>query len=352
LPRKFCINNLPEICNTIPAAVIAFDTNCRVLVFNKYAESFFGVHPSIIVGYNLHSVGITFGSEDQNIASLLTTGESIIDKELTITYNNTPYPVRLSVNPLYNCDGTITGALAILHDNSLVSLPEPRMQHLETLASIGEMTAGTIHEIRNPLTSISGFVQLLSVRAMRQHDETSIEYCRLISDEVTHINNILSDFLTLAKPQPNKFLKLNIIRPISDVLTLLYGEALMYGIDIKQNIDNETLYVMGNSEKIREVLINLCRNAFQAMTRGGTLTLTVKSDENAITTMITDTGHGMSLELIDNIFKPFFTTKETGTGLGLSVCQRIIREHNGQINVASKPGEGTTFTLLFPRLKE
>jgi len=352
LTLEFCIESLAAICNSIPAAMIAIDSNYRVILLNEYVELLFNVNIDTITGCDARELGLDFGSESNSIWKCLENNIRITDKETTIKFNNIEIQATLNINPLLNGNDITIGMVAVICDNSLISLPESRMQHLETLASIGEMTAGTIHEIRNPLTSISGFVQLLNVRAARQQDETSTEYCRLITDEVTHINNILSDFLTLAKPQPNKFVKIDILRPITEVLALLYGEALMYGVEIQQHLGNEPLYLLANSEKIREVLINLCRNAFQAMRRGGKLTINVSASQEAITINITDSGHGMSDDVISNIFKPFFTTKEAGTGLGLSVCQRIIRDHHGEICVSSTLGKGTTFTLTFPRLAE
>jgi signal transduction histidine kinase len=214
------------------------------------------------------------------------------------------------------------------------------------------MAAGTIHEIRNPLTSISGFVQLLKARVSRQNDQTSIDYCRLITEEIVHINNILSDFLTLAKPQENKFEKVNIVQLVYDVLTLMYGEALLFQIALIPRLPDMPLYFTGNPEKIKEVLINIARNAFQAMTPGGTLTIGVTADNANIYIDVIDTGHGMSDSVIADIFKPFFTTKQAGTGLGLAICHRIIREHQGEIKVFSQINKGTTFTLILPRVHE
>ncbi|MBP2654324.1 MAG: sensor histidine kinase [Firmicutes bacterium] len=352
MSNEIALENLTTICAAIPAAVIAIDTNCRIILFNKCAEALLGVSYSKVAGCDTHEIGLIFELDDNLLQRVMETRTEITAQETTIVFNKQQLQVILTATPLYDDFGLVVGAMAVIRNKPLVNTSEQRIQHLEALASIGEMTAGTIHEIRNPLTSISGFVQLLNVRSTRQKDETSMEYCRLITDEITHINNILSDFLTLAKPQANKFVKLNILQPIAEVMAFLYGEALMYGIELKQTLANEPLFVLGNNEKIREVLINLCRNAFQAMTSGGLLTLLAKATETSIIIEITDTGHGMTDETIANIFTPFFTTKESGTGLGLSVCQRIVREHQGEINVSSQLGHGTTFTLTFPRHKE
>ena len=224
------------------------------------------------------------------------------------------------------------------------------IDQLEALAGIGEIAATTIHEIRNPLTSISGFVQLLRARAARQNDPTSVDYCTLITEEISHINNILSDFLALAKPQEAKFATVDLGHIIQDVLTLMYGEAVLSQIAIIPRLPDRPLWVFGNAAKIKEVLINLCRNAFQAMGPGGTLTITGEADLETVRVAVTDTGQGMSAQTMAEIFKPFFTTKETGTGLGLAISQRIIRSHGGQITVASEEGKGTTFTLTLPAL--
>ena len=340
------------LCDAIPAAVIAVNLDYHITIFNKGAESLFGVDRNIMLSQDLRGFFDAQQLAQLALAETLATGIVCLAREQTFHVNGRSFHALPDVTPLFDSDHNISGALAIIRDLGYLREADQRLHHLEILAGIGEMAAGTIHEIRNPLTSVNGFVQLLQLRAARQNDQTAVGYCKLISDEVMHINNILSDFLTLAKPQGSKTAKTNIVQLVHDVLTLMYGEALLFQMTLVHQLPSQPLYFWGNGEKIKEVLINLCRNAFQAMVPGGTLTISISADTDKIRVALTDTGHGMTEATIANIFKPFFTTKEAGTGLGLAICQRIIHDHNGEITVTSEIGQGSTFTLVFPRLED
>ncbi|MDR3592467.1 MAG: ATP-binding protein [Negativicutes bacterium] len=340
------------LCDAIPAAVIAINPGYQITLFNKGAETLFGADRSSMLGQDLRSFFALRQSTRPALEETLSTGVACLSREQTLHFNGRSFPVLLDVTPLFDPDRGISGALAMFRDVAHIREDGQRLHHLEILAGIGEMSAGTIHEIRNPLTSVSGYVQLLQLRAARAADETSVGYCRLISEEINHINTILSDFLTLAKPQSGKIAKIDIVRLVQDVLTLMYGEALLFNMTLVHHLPTESLYLLANREKIKEVLINLCRNAFQAMVPGGTLTITVSADADNIRITLSDTGHGMADATIANIFKPFFTTKEAGTGLGLAICQKIMHDHNGEITVTSEIGHGSTFTLTFPRLQD
>lgn len=344
LPAK----TLSLIGDAIPAAAFAVDVDCRLFLFNKAAAEMFRLDRQEALGRHLSEIV----GETAWLSHVLKQGAVLAGSELTLPWRGQTIRAVVDAVPLDAGDGRITGALVVLNDAASLRETERRIQQLEILAGIGELAAGTVHEIRNPLTSISGFVQLLRARATRQSDQTSVDYCSLITEEINHINSILSDFLTLAKPQESKFTRVDLIQLTRDLLNLLYGEAILSQITISHRLPPEPLWVHGNSEKIKEVLINICRNAFQAMTGGGTLTIAAEADDEFARIAVTDNGHGVPEALTAQIFKPFFTTKEDGTGLGLAICQRIMHNHGGEITVTSLPGEGSTFTLVFPRLKD
>jgi nitrogen-specific signal transduction histidine kinase len=214
----------------------------------------------------------------------------------------------------------------------------------EKMSIAGQLAAGIAHEIRNPITAIKGFLKLL----MNENKDT--RYLRIINDEVEKIELIASEFLVLAKPHIEEKQEVNIYQLMRSVKTLLDTQALgkNIGIVFEQDATTVELMVTCDEVKIRQVLINLIKNAIEVM-ENGYITLSVKEMGDQIHISVTDEGRGMPKEIMESIGQPFFTTKQTGTGLGLYVCQKIIQNHNGQLDVESEEGIGTTFTISLPK---
>lgn len=337
--------SLQVALDAIPAAAAVLDADHRVALINKHAERLLALSRQAASGRLLSDAGLAW------LGPLLRNGGAFTGKEATLTVPGHPVAVLVDAAPL-PLDGKPDGTLVVIREPPAACETDRRIEQLESLAGIGEIAAGAIHEIRNPLTSISGFIQLMRARAVRQADQTTTDYCTLIAEEIGHINGILSDFLTLAKSRNTRFAALDIGRLVRDVQSLIYGEAILSHITVAVDLPGEPLLIHGNGDKIKEVLINLARNAFQAMPDGGALTITARADGPAVRIDLADTGQGIADSAMAEIFKPFYTTKESGTGLGLAICRRIVGDHRGEITVSSEVGKGTTFTLTFPRRPE
>ena len=334
------------VLDAIPDAALVTDADGRVAILNRTAENLFALPRPAVLGRPLP--GLTPGLDW--LGQVLPDRVALAGKEAALIAGGRAVPVLVDVTPLPAAEKP-GGALVILRENNDARESMRRYEQLESLAGIGEIAAGAIHEIRNPLTAISGFIQLIRGRAARQTDQTLLDYCTLIAEEIGHINGILSDFLTLAKAPGTKFAAIDIGQLVRDVSGLMYGEAVLSRITIIPRLPAEPLMVLGNSDKIKEVLINLFRNAFHAMPGGGAITVAAVADGGTVRVTVADTGQGMSAAVMAEIFKPFYTTKETGTGLGLAICRRIMHEHDGEISVSSEEGKGTVFTLAFPRFE-
>lgn len=334
------------VLDAIPAAALVADDAGRVAMLNRPAENLFALTHPAVLGRPLPSLAAGLDWLGQALPS----GIAVVGQEADLAAGDRTVSVLVDVTPLSPAEKP-GGALVIFRENKGARESGRRYEQLESLAGIGEIAAGAIHEIRNPLTSISGFIQLIRGRAARQTDQTLLDYCTLIAEEIVHINGILSDFLTLAKSPGTKFAAVDIGQLVRDVRGLMYGEAILSRIAIVARLPVEPLEVCGNGDKIKEVLINLLRNAFHAMPNGGEVTITAAADGGAVRVAVADTGLGMPAAIIAEIFKPFYTTKETGTGLGLAICRRIMHEHRGEITVSSEEGQGAVFTLTFPRFE-
>ncbi len=235
-----------------------------------------------------------------------------------------------------------------------------RMRERERLAALGEMAAGLAHEIRNPLGAIKGAAQLLAPPV--REGTTSVpaagdEFLGIIVEEVNRLNRVVSQFLDYARPDRGEREVLDVNEQVKKCAQLLRQEEGADKIDVQLGLDESLPPARGHSEQIRQVLLNLGLNALQAMGEGGgRLQIETRLRRGArrgeptsfLEVRFRDSGPGIAPSALKSIFLPFYTTKEKGTGLGLAICQRIVESHGGTIEVRSRPGAGTTFTVLLP----
>lgn len=326
---------------------MAADSERRIIIFNTMAETLLGASRRAVLGRDIQEF-LPESAHRQYLQTVLQDGANLHAVPLTVSSGERHLPLTTEAMPVRTADGDIVGVLFVAKHARQQQETEQRMQHLEKLAAIGELAAGTVHEIRNPLTSIKGFTQLIARRSHKTGDQTISEYCSLIEGEICRMENILSEFLTLARPRQQRWEQVDVGRALNDVAALMYGEALLHNITVDTQITAAPLLVYGDVNRLKEVFINLIRNAFQAMAQGGRLTIHAIRDGRSIYIHFRDTGHGMTPDILKHIFQPFFTTKENGTGLGLAICRRTVEEHGGYIEVDSTPGKGTTFTVVLP----
>ncbi len=244
-----------------------------------------------------------------------------------------------------------------------------QMKERDRLAALGQMAAGLAHEIRNPLGAIKGAAQLLhsqddEVEPEEQgtgpnimEDDEAVEYLGIIVEEVDRLDRVVSQFLGYARPYRGDPTSLDVNQVVRKTLNLLEPQA--NGVEITVDLADELPAVSADPEQLKQVLLNLGLNGLQAMEGRGTLSVSTKIRRGGtsrrgnvagemVEVAVSDSGRGIPAEALENIFIPFFTTKETGTGLGLPICQRIIENHHGTIEVQSHPGKGATFSVLLP----
>ncbi|MBU9711646.1 sensor histidine kinase [Evansella tamaricis] len=231
----------------------------------------------------------------------------------------------------------------------LISIDRMKKQlyHNEKLKSISEMSASISHEIRNPLTVTRGFLQLLKNQNI--DNEKKKTYLDLSLRELDRAESIITDYLTFAKPPVNVEMELlNVNDEVNYVVDVMQPFALMQSVSITKEVLINESYIFGNKEQFHQCMINLSKNAIEAMENGGELQFKVNKEGNKIIIQLTDTGVGMTPEQIARLGVPFFTNKEKGTGLGTMVAFRIVKVMKGEIKVNSKLNIGTTFTISIP----
>lgn len=214
------------------------------------------------------------------------------------------------------------------------------------LANVGQLAAGIAHEIRNPLTTIKGFIQLMKPYLVEIEKE---EYATIALEEIERANNILYEFLNAAKPHFNEAKQIDVNRLVKEIMILFEGEAHLRNITICNRLALETPSLFLEEHQLKQVLVNLVKNAIEAVpANGGKIILSTEVRDELVIIRIEDNGCGMSEETVRHIFMPFYTTKATGTGLGLSVCHDIINQLGGEIEIKSQPGVGTDFLIYLP----
>ncbi|MDQ1913075.1 ATP-binding protein [Paenibacillus sp. GD4] len=250
----------------------------------------------------------------------------------------------------YPFDGYTKDDLIFVAEKSLYTMKreswlkrEEHMLRSEKLRVVGELASGMAHEIRNPLTTIKGFLQLS--KASQYNIEPWYE---LIMDEINRMSMLTGEFLQFSKPHTSKYKALSIQVCVERVISLLDSESARLGHRILFDRPNEPVLMMMDQDKILQLLLNLVKNAFEAMPEQGLVHIRLTHNGAQAVLEITDTGKGIPKEELDQIFLPFYTTKDSGTGLGLSICHKIIQDHEGTIEVESIAGEGTKFTISVP----
>jgi two-component system, NtrC family, sensor histidine kinase HydH len=223
---------------------------------------------------------------------------------------------------------------------------EEQLRRADRLSALGELSASMAHEIRNPLGSIKGAVEIL--KDDYGEDEAKYEFIKILLKETDRLNRIVQEFLGFARPKQPELQQADMNEAIESVLALTSQEARKSGVKVEKRLDPAIGSRSLDAGLLKQAFLNLVLNAIQAMPKGGVLSVESRIKDSFIEVTISDTGTGIPDENRKKLFSPFFTTKKNGTGLGLAITYRIIENHRGSIDVVSGPGKGTTFTVRIP----
>jgi two-component system, sporulation sensor kinase E len=253
---------------------------------------------------------------------------------------------HLEMSSKYNLLSNLN--LTVIRDITEEVELQEQLRKSDTLSVVGELAAGIAHEIRNPMTALKGFIQLLESSMETDHEM----YFHVIKSELQRIESIITEFLILAKPQAVQYQETDLVKIMKETLELLNAQAVMHNVQFKEQYENGIPAVFAEPNQLKQVFINIVKNAIEVMQKGGMISIRI-SEKNADTVRIsiTDEGMGIPKEKIKKLGEPFYTTKERGTGLGLMVTFKIVEEHEGTVEVESELGEGTTFHIDVPSMK-
>jgi len=323
-----------NILQSVPSGVMSFDEELRITKLNLTAEKVFEVKNEMILG-KYHTDIL-----NRPITDLLKEKKVIERGEISYTTpSGRKIWLGLNLSPLKNKEGKIIGQILVFTDITQIKALEAQMELRSRLSSLGEISAGIAHELRNPMGVIAGYTKLLSKKA----DESLKPTVDAIAKEINVMNRIISDFLSFAKPAEPNISDVDLKGMIKNCVSVVAGGRG----DIRTNLDiNGLPAIKGDEVLLRQAFTNLIQNAIESMPKGGELSIR-SSLGDFIEVSISDTGPGIAENIVNKIFLPFFTTKDKGTGLGLSIVQKIIVSHGGNIFVESG-NKGTTLRIRFP----
>ena len=342
--EEICL--LENVLDSIDVGILVCDETNNLLLVNKYALRMLPMNYS--EGIKLWEAII-----DEKIAeffkNILLYREKADDREIDVMHYGRIKLLSVNVVPLVS-DRCITGSLIYMDDITEKRKGEARLRRAENLASLTTLAAGVAHEIKNPLGSISIHIQLLQRVLSKDKDfeKSTSKYFNVIKEEVDRLNRIVVDFLFAVRPMNLELRESDINKLIQKLIEFVKFELEQAGINIYLELDENLPKTLIDERYIKQALLNLITNARNAMPNGGSLTIVTNFVDNEVKINVNDTGIGISEENISKIFEPYFTTTETGTGLGLTHVYKIIREHHGEIIVHSKHGKGTGFEINMP----
>lgn len=334
------------------SAIIAIDLNEKIIIYNQVAEDIMGIPADEVIGKPFSFLlDRKIGSEDSILLNTLRTGKPYTHVEANIETPIGIMNVMAYTTLVRDNEDNIIGSILSIRDITNQKQLEEKIINAEKFSVIGELAAGIAHEVRNPLTAVKGFLQLLGKRF--HGDDQIQQYINIMMDEISRINHIISEFLLLARPTVPIKRYANIHDVLDEILMLSEGEFWLRSVEIQRHYDMSCPVVKIDVEQIKQVFLNLVSNAVASMPERGSLIIRTNYSraDNMIRLYFSDTGVGIEPGKLEVIFDPFFTTKEEGTGLGLTVSYRIIENHGGRIEVDSKVGKGTTFVVSLPTEK-
>ncbi len=328
-----------NVIESMPDGLVTLDSGGRIVSCNARAVAIMGRPMEELLGRRLEEL-----FADWPIASLAG------DREvLSVGYefrheDGRRVPVEISSSLLRDADDAVLGAVLILRDLREIKAMEEQLERSRRLASLGRMAAGIAHEIRNPLGTLRGFAQYFG---SRPGDEAGREYAELMIGEVDRLNGSISALLQFSRPREPELQPVRLGELFEKTARLLEHDFTSNTITLRlQSSCDEP--VSADPDLLLQVLLNLLKNAVSASGPGSEITLSCRRDREQVRISVTDSGRGMSREEREQMFDPFFSTRKSGTGLGLAVSHQIVEQHGGFFEVESWPGEGTTITVVLP----
>ena len=340
-------DQLDALLDSLSEGLIVSDVDNRLVLLNKAAER---LVPIVVKEERPVWESIADSSISRFIERTIVGQETVSDREFTIDRGGITRILAFSITPLVR-DREITGTIVHIEDVSERRGREARLRRAESLASLTTLAAGVAHEIKNPLQSIGIHMQLIQ-KALAVIDDnragTMNEYVDVVNEELERLNRIVVDFLFAVRPMNTELEDAELNPILQDLLEFVRFELEEADIEVRSELDTDLPLLRLDEKYIKQAVLNIVKNAISAMPHGGSLTVMTQKQGDEVVLRISDTGEGMSEEVLGKIFEPYFTTKDFGSGIGLTLVYKIVKEHMGEVSVVSREGKGSSFAIHFP----
>jgi PAS domain S-box-containing protein len=337
------------VLDSMNDAVVVSDNDHFLVMVNKAAERLLPLMAGDLGEHRLWEI-----IRDEEISSFvyetLQAEDSVWDAEFTLEHSGGTRTLLLSLFPLVR-SGHVTGNILRVEDVTERKSREARLRRAESLASLTTLAAGVAHEIKNPLGSIGIHIQLIQkeLAALEEEERERIQgYIDVVNEEVNRLNKIVVDFLFAVRPMNVELEDEDINTVIEDLLEFVRYELEENNIELEADLQTDLPQVQLDEKYFKQAIMNIIKNALAAMPEGGVLTVKTRCRGDSVELIIEDTGEGMSEQVREKIFEPYFTTRDFGSGIGLTLVYKVLKEHMGEVSVQSEEGKGTRFVLTFP----
>lgn len=335
------------LISSLPVGMIATDNRGAIRICNNVAEDILNVHENQIVGSSPsfalpREIALVLSEENSDQQ------EPLNKKIVFEDHVNRLRTLRLTGLSVVDSGKHYVGNMLLIQDISQVVELEDELHRSERLAALGKMAAGVAHELRNPLSSIKGLAVLLQTKFIKTGKGQDI--VNILVGEVERLNRSIGELMEYAHPENLRKGIVDLNSIIQKATSLIFFDAEQAGILIETYLDNGSLYVEADPDKLNQVFLNLFINSIQAMEDGGMLKIYTLRYDKFVICRVVDTGCGMDLESQSKVFDPYFTTKPKGTGLGLAMTAKILYEHHGTVELQSREGKGTVVTVRLPSI--
>lgn len=335
--------NLDQIMGALQDGLVLFTRDTRVVLVSASAERFIGRPRGEILGNMVEEVFTDATKLGRIVLDAFALHRPIPQREIELENGR-----RIQIGLDFIAErGERIGALLTMRDAESVRRIENEIELSRRLAAIGRLTSGVAHEVKNPINAIVVHLELLREK-MRESDPDTRRHMDVIGREIHRLDRVVEMLVDFNRPVELRLSDFDLRRVIEDVTSLASPEAAKQGVKIETQLGKDALPVRADADLIKQALLNVVLNGVQAMSSGGALSITARHQDSAATIEVKDQGGGIPPEVQDKVFNLYFTTKKTGSGIGLAMSYRVLQLHNGALDFETEVGRGTTFRLLLP----
>jgi len=335
--------NLDQIMSTLQDGLILFTKDARIVLVSASAERFVGKQRGEMLGLTVEEVFNDSTRLGQIVLDAFALRQSVPQREIELDRGRR---IELSLDFIAE-SGEQLGALLTMRDAESVRRIENEIELSRRLAAIGRLTSGVAHEVKNPINAIVVHLEVLREKLLQIDPETR-RHMDVIGSEIHRLDRVVKTLVDFTRPVELKLVDVDLRQIVDDVVSLAAPEAGRQGVNIEAQLDAEPLTVRVDADLIKQALLNVVLNGVQAMPHGGRLKVVAERIGQAARIQVEDTGEGIPPDVRDKIYNLYFTTKKSGSGIGLAMTYRVMQLHNGALDFESQIGKGTTFRMLLP----